>query len=138
MNKQILVDTNVFIYAIDQDSKFHKQAFEFLSNNDVELFTTSKNITETLVVLTRDKDLNLSTEECVKLLEDILIDIVILYPNELSLKIFYELISKYNAKGLWLHDIEIASIALAYGIDNIATKNITDFSRIKEINIVEI
>ncbi|MCU4137425.1 MAG: hypothetical protein MW689_000996 [Thermodesulfobacteria bacterium] len=58
MNKQILVNTNVFIYAIDQDSKFHKQAFKFLSNNkDVELFTTSKNITETLVVLTRDEDL---------------------------------------------------------------------------------
>lgn len=138
MNKQILVDTNVFIYAIDQDSKFHKQAFKLLSNNDVELFTTSKNITETLVVLARDEDLNLSPEECVKLLEDILIDIVILYPNELSLKIFYELIPKYNAKGLWLHDIEIPSIALAYGIDNIATKNIKDFSRIKEINIVEI
>ena len=76
MNKQILVDTNVFIYAIDQDSKFHKQAFKLLSNNDVELFTTSKNITETLVVLTRDEDLKLSPEECVKLLEDILIDIV--------------------------------------------------------------
>ncbi len=138
MNKQILVDTNIFIYAIDQDSKFHKQAFEFLSNNNTELFTTSKNITEILVVLTRDKDLNLSTEECVKLLEDILIDIVILYPNEVSFKIFSELVCKYNAKGLWLHDIEIASIALAYGIDNIATKNIKDFSRIKEINIVEI
>ncbi len=138
MNKQILVDTNVFIYAIDQDSKFHNQAFEFLSNTDLKLFTTSKNITETLVVLTRDEDLNLSIEECIKLLEDILVDIVILYPNELSLKIFFELVCKYNAKGLWIHDIEIASIALAYGIDRIATKNIKDFSKIEEISIVEI
>ena len=67
-----------------------------------------------------------------------MIDIVILYPNEMSLKIFYELISKYNTKGLQIHDIEIASLALAYGINSIATKNKKNFSRIKEINIVEI
>ncbi|MCU4137424.1 MAG: hypothetical protein MW689_000995 [Thermodesulfobacteria bacterium] len=57
-----------------------------------------------------------------------MIDIVILYPNEMSLKIFYELISKYNARRLWIHDIEIASIALLYGINSIATKNTKDFS----------
>ncbi len=138
MSRHILVDTNVFIYALDQDSKFHKQAFEFLSNSSARLFTTSKNVTEILVVLSRDKDLNLSTDECVELLKDVLADIAILYPNEVSLKIFFELVCKYSAKGLWVHDIEIASMAIAYGIENIATKNIKDFSRIEEINIIAI
>jgi len=41
---KILVDTNVFIYAFDESSQFHKKTVAILENEENELFTTTKNI----------------------------------------------------------------------------------------------
>jgi len=71
MNKSILVDTNVLIYAVDEDSKFHEGALNLLSNSQNNLFTTSKNISEFLVVLTRHNDIHLSTKECLDILDSL-------------------------------------------------------------------
>ena len=59
MDNSILVDTNVLIYAVDADSQFNEQAIKFLSDPALKLFTTSKNISEFLVILTRDTEINL-------------------------------------------------------------------------------
>jgi predicted nucleic acid-binding protein len=138
MNSSILIDTNILIYAIDADSRFHNSALELLLDPTLNLFTTSKNLSEFLVVLTRNKEIELSTTECFELLNSLLTDIIILYPNHTTFKIFQDLIRKYNPRGLWIHDVEIASIGLAYGISTIATKNISDFKRITEIKVIEI
>ena len=53
MSDRILIDTNILIYSIDVDSKFHHKSIKLLPNPDNELYTTSKNISEFLVVLTR-------------------------------------------------------------------------------------
>ena len=52
MNR-ILIDTNVLVYSIDKDSKFNSRALELLTNTNYDLYTTSKNLSEFLVVLTR-------------------------------------------------------------------------------------
>ena len=138
MNSSILIDTNILIYAIDADSRFHNSALKLLFDPTLKLFTTSKNLSEFLVVLTRNKEIELSTAECFELLNSLLTDINILYPNPTTFKIFQNLISKYNPRGLWIHDVEIASIGLAYGISTIATNNIADFKRIAEIEVIKI
>ena len=109
-----------------------------LSDTTVRFFVTSKNISEFLVVLTRDDDINISTAKCLEILNDLLADMEILYPNSMTIKVFYELVRKYNPRGLWIHDIEIASISIAHGISKIATMNISDFERIDEIEILPI
>jgi len=138
MNNLILVDTNVLIYAVDEDSKFHEGALNLLSNPKINLFTTSKNISEFLVVLTRHNEIDLSTKECLDILDSLLVNINVLYPNQMTMKVFYELLKKYNPKGLWIHDVEIASIAIAYEIFTIVTNNIADFKRIKELKIMKL
>ena len=138
MNNSVLVDTNVLIYAIDADSKFHQRALNFLCDPTIRFFTTSKNISEFLVVLTRNKEIDISTNECLELLNDLIEDIEILYPNPTTIKLFYDLIRKYNPRGLWIHDLEIASISISYGISKIVTNNIVDFKRIDEIDIIQI
>jgi predicted nucleic acid-binding protein len=138
MNSSILIDTNILIYAIDADSRFHNSALKLLFDPTLKLFTTSKNLSEFLVVLTRNKEIELSTAECFELLNSLLTDINILYPNPTTFKIFQNLISKYNPRGLWIHDVEIASIGLAYGILTIATNNIGDFKRLAEIEVIKI
>ena len=138
MNNSVLVDTNVLIYATDADSQFHDRALRFLLAPTIRLFTTSKNISEFLVVLTRNNEISLSTSECLEILNRLLIDIAILYPNPMTIKVFHDLIRKYNPRGLWIHDVEIASIGITHGISTIATNNIADFKRIDEIEIMQI
>ena len=64
MNNLVLVDTNILIYAIDAASQFYERALKFLSNDTLRFFTTSKNISEFLVVLTRNEEIDLSSAEC--------------------------------------------------------------------------
>ena len=44
MNSPVLIDTNIFIYAVDEDSQFHNGALTLLSGTETDLFTTAKNI----------------------------------------------------------------------------------------------
>jgi predicted nucleic acid-binding protein len=46
MSNSILIDTNVFVYAVDADSKFHQWALGVLSDSNRTLFTTSKNTSD--------------------------------------------------------------------------------------------
>lgn len=138
MDNSILVDTNVLIYAVDADSQFNNQAVKFLSDSALKLFTTSKNISEFLVVLTRNAEIELSSSECLDILSSLLSDIEILYPTPISMDFFQKLVRKYNPRGLWIHDVEIASIGMAHGISVIATNNSADFKRIAELEVIEI
>ncbi len=138
MNNSILVDTNVLIYAVDADSQFNNKAVKFLSDSALRLFTTSKNISEFLVVLTRNAEIELSSSECLDILSSLLSDIEILYPTPMSMDVFQKLVRKYNPRGLWIHDVEIASISMAHGISVIATNNSADFKPIAELEVIEI
>ena len=135
MNNRILVDTNILIYSIDADSKFHKRSLEVLLDPDKELYTTSKNISEFLVVLTRTKTVKINVIEALEILSELLTNINVLYPDKQTHLMFYELLKKYQPIGLRIHDFEIASISLANGIDTIATENRPDFKNIEEIKI---
>lgn len=68
MNNSVLLDTNVFIYALDADSKFHEQSKLFLQNPDYQLSTTSKNISEFLVVLTRTESVKIQITHAMDIL----------------------------------------------------------------------
>ena len=138
MKNALLVDTNVLVYAIDEDSRFHESATRILSDPTKDLFTTSKNISEFLVVLTRDPMCDLNTSDCLDLLDGLVGDFQILFPNHGSLGIFRRLVEKYEPRGLRIHDIEIASIAIAHGISVVATANVSDFGRISELDIEKI
>ncbi len=137
MNNRVLVDTNIFIYSLDVDSKFHQKSLEVLLDPEYKLYTTSKNISELLVVLTRAKSVKINIIEALEILSELLTNVTILYPNEQTLLIFYELLKKYKPSGLKIHDFEIASVALASGIDKIATENKSDFKNIEEIKILD-
>ncbi len=45
MNK-ILIDTNVLIYSIDEDSEFFESSRKMLFDDNYEIYTTSKNLSE--------------------------------------------------------------------------------------------
>ena len=134
MNK-LLVDTNLLVYTIDEDSIYFKEAQNILLDRSNDLYTTSKNLTEFLVVVTKIPQKSLSIREALDLVRDFTNFITILYPTPSSNVLFQEMIEKYNPTGLKIHDYEIASIALNHQINRIATFNKKDFLKIKEIEL---
>lgn len=136
MNK-LLLDTNILIYAIDQESKFFTDARKVLESSDYHLLTTSKNLSELLTVITRSSGYDLNMKLGLAILEEILTGVSVIYPNHESLARFLELIGRYEPVGLHIYDFEIISIALANGIDHIATFNRDDFKQVKEITLFD-
>ena len=136
MNR-ILVDTNVLVYSIDEDSRYNSRAKKLLTNPNYKLHTTSKNLSEFLVVLTKGIEIPLSINESVDLLEGLLNNLTVLYPSKNSYQKFKELLLKYNPKGFKIHDFEIISIGLQNGINQVATINVKDFVNIDELILEE-
>lgn len=137
MNK-LLIDTNIFVYGIDQDSQFFHQARNILDHSDAQLITTSKNLIEFLAVVTKSSGYNLKIKLALEIIEEIVQGINVTYPSKDSLAIFLELTERYKPIGLKVHDFEIISIGLAAGINNIATFNKKDFKAVKEISLVDL
>lgn len=134
---RLLIDTNVLIYGIDQDSKFYSPSRKILDHTNYQLVTTSKNLLEFLAVITRSSGYNLNTDLALEILDDIIQSMDVIYPSQDSLAIFLELMSRYNPSGLKVHDFEIISIGISEGIHQIATFNEKDFQDIKEITLHE-
>lgn len=137
---KLLIDTNILIYGIDEDSKFFKKSRQILDNPVFEhqLFTTSKNLVEFLTVTTRSSGYGLEIEKALKILSEIIQRIQIIYPSPDSFAILLNLAKHYRPLGLKIHDFEIISIGLASGIYKVATFNQKDFRAIKEISLLSL
>lgn len=131
----LLVDTNLLIYALDQKSEFHARARTLLYHSSYNLFTTSKNLTEFLAVTTRGQKPLLSIEAAVLMIEKIEQSLAILYPSPGSSAILRGLLRKYQPLGLRIHDFEIIAIGLSHRINLIGTKNERDFLGVDEIRV---
>lgn len=135
MNK-VFLDTNVLIYAIDQDSCFHLWARRFFNDEKIQCVTSSKNLSEFLSVVTKGESPALTTEDAVTAVKVFISNCLILYPDFISLRIFMSLLNTHEVKGLLVHDYEIASIALGNEITKLATANKKDFKNIEGLQLI--
>ncbi|MDQ6631321.1 MAG: PIN domain-containing protein, partial [Verrucomicrobiota bacterium] len=134
----LLADTNLLVYAFDENSQFYTSARNLLYGSNHELFTTSKNLCEFLAVVTRAKSPVVPISKALEMLEEIENKFVLLYPSPESSRIFRELLRKYQPVGLRIHDFEIIAIGLSYQINLIGTADGKDFSTVTEIQIAAI
>jgi len=129
---KVLVDTNIFIYALDKSSSYHLAANKILSNESLELYTTSKNISEYFAVCSK---LKVDIQKMVGFYEDMKNNIQIIYLSAGSLVHFEKPVEKYAPKGNRVFDVEIVSIMLHHDIKLISTFNGKDFIAISEVKI---
>ncbi|MEX1212438.1 MAG: type II toxin-antitoxin system VapC family toxin [Balneolaceae bacterium] len=135
---KLLVDTNVLIYGIDQDSQFYERARIILDSSNQELTTTSKNISEFLAVVTKAHGYGLSTTIALEILHEIIEGMEVLYPSHESMAIFLDLLDRHQVNGKNIHDLEIAGIAIAHGVIELATFNTKDFETIEELRLINV
>lgn len=131
---KILLDTNVLIYSVDEGSKYFRNA-QNLFSDDFELYTTSKNLSEFLSVVTRIPKNPLSLKNALLVIEDFISVMNVIYPSEKSYKVFIDLLRKYQPIGLQIHDFEIVSVGLSNQVSTIATFNEKDFKKVSEIEL---
>ena len=131
---KLLLDTNVLIYSIDEGSKYFKQANKIFTKQ-FELYTTSKNLSEFLAVITRIPKNPMSLKDALLVVKDFSDALTVIYPDEDSFKIFIDLLKQYQPVGLHIHDYEIISIALSNKIQTIATFNEKDFEKVNDIEL---
>ena len=134
MNR-VLVDTNIFVYGIDEDSIYYRQAKLILDQREKQLVTTSKNLTEFLSVVTKSSGYGLTSELALEIVEEIIQSVEVIYPSQESMAILLDLVHRYSPSGLRIHDFEIINIGLAHGIQKVATFNTKDFKSVKEITL---
>jgi predicted nucleic acid-binding protein len=127
---KVLVDTNILIYAKDIASIYHDASLIFLKQPD-EYFISIKNLTEYYAVVTKGEKPLLTPFEAWHDLEEFSSFFTVLYPTPVSQQHLAQLILQYAPKGILIHDFEITAIALANGINKIATFNKSDFQTIK-------
>ncbi len=131
----ILIDTNVLLYSFDKTSIFHAQSKALLQNEEMNLFITTKNISELFAVCSK---LKIEFSKTFGFYQELKENVTILKPTDQSLFHFETLLQKYNPIGNQVYDTEIVSIMLAHDLKNIATANIGDFKDFSEVEILEI
>ena len=133
MKIDIVIDSNIFLYALDAGNLYHSRAAALLNDDQYTLYTTTKNISEYFAVASK---LNINFVKAFAFYKQFSINTVILFPNAESLSVLEQLLQKYQPRGNKVFDIEIASIALSHQIDTIATFNTKDFDGISEISVL--
>jgi predicted nucleic acid-binding protein len=127
----LVLDTNVLIYGINEESEFFDRVREVLEDRQYSFYVTTKTISEFVSVLSKLDRYDVIENE----LPSILNNYTIIYPNKKSTKIFQELVNKYRPRGNKVFDIEIVSIMLSKKLKNIFTFNTQDFISVAEIYV---
>jgi len=133
----MLVDSNILVYAINADSSKHKIAKAFLKEFTTDLEVAHQNILESLRVLTHPKFAQVMS---VKNAMDAILSITsacrLLSPNYQTVYLTLEMIKKYKLSSDQVFDAYLAATALSNDIDTIATDNVADFKKLKELTII--
>ncbi len=119
---KILLDTNALIYALDRSSSFHENAKNLLEQENCEFYITTKNISEYFAVCTK---LNFNKQNIWGFYHELTENCQLLTPTASSIKIFEQLLQKYEPTGNRIYDVEIASVMLDNNINKLATANIS-------------
>lgn len=132
MNKRIL-DTNVLIYGMDAQSRYHAAALSILTDPAYALSISTKVVAEFFAVCSK---LKVSHADALKFFHEVKKNVDVLFPDAVSMGHFEQLIQKYQPVGNRVFDLEIVSVAMANSVPEIATANHSDFAGVTEIRVL--
>lgn len=133
----MLLDSNILVYAINSASPKHKKAQKFLQDNVGNLDIAHQNILESIRILTHPKfAYPMKVKDVLEAVSNIVVGCNLISPNYQTAYIALEMIKKYKMFSDKVFDCYLAATALSNSIDSIATDNIKDFKKFKEIKVV--
>ncbi len=133
----ILVDSNVLVFAINRDSAKHLAAQAFLRKHTNSLVVAHQNILETYRVLTHPSfSTPMLSADAKEAIDRITASASLIAPNYKSLALWQALTRKHSLVGNSTFDAYLAATALVAGITTIATDNTKDFRRFEELKLL--
>ncbi|OGV97100.1 hypothetical protein A2W24_00125 [Microgenomates group bacterium RBG_16_45_19] len=133
----MLIDSNVFIYALNSASPKHQAARLFLRARAGEAVVAHQNILEVTRVMSHPAfPAKLALKIVIKAVEQVVKPMRIIYPNEETYFVYQELIRKYALEGNRVFDVYLAATAITNGIRKIATDDEKHFRVLEEIKVV--
>ena len=137
----VLLDTNVLVYATNEDSPFHPQARQILDralSGELEAAITLQILAEYYAVITdpRRVDHPLTPEEAREQIEALLAGEIQLLPlQEGTSHRLVELGERYEIRAQEIYDAQVVATLLEGGIPLLWTANEQDFRRYQEIEV---
>lgn len=138
----ILIDTNVLLRSVQTFHPMHVvavRALEVLMQREEPLVITIQNIAEFWNVATRpaaNNGLGFTIEEAQEELIKLEGFFQILSENASSYAAWKTLLIANRVSGIQVHDARLVAVMKAYGIAQIVTFNVSDFTRFPEIEAI--
>ncbi|MDP3955358.1 MAG: PIN domain-containing protein [bacterium] len=130
----MIVDSNILVYSINISSPKHKASQNFLQKNIGRLEVAHQNIFESLRVLSHPKFPSpMKVKDALGAIENILKACSIISPDYRTHRLALALIKKYDLSSDKVFDAYLVATALSNDIETIATDNIRDLGKFKEI-----
>jgi len=135
--KQILIDSNILVYAINESSTKNKAAQVYLQDHVQQLVVTHQNITETLRVLTHNKfTYPMPLTDAITAVTSITDMCHLISPDSTTIYLALELIKKHGLASDKIFDAYLVATALSAGVATIATDNSKDFTFFEGITVI--
>lgn len=133
----MLIDSNILVYALNTTSPKHQASRLFLHSRITEAVIAHQNILEVTRVLTHPMfQSKISIKAAARAMEQVAKSMKVIYPNEDTIWIYRELLTKYSLEGNRVFDVYLAATALSNGITEIATDNDKHFRVFEEIKVI--
>jgi predicted nucleic acid-binding protein len=141
METTYLIDTNILVYAYNEDVEFHEEALKILENalnKNINAAIADKSLFEFFAIITDKKRVEspITVDEAIEII-DFLVDsnIKIIYSSPFSFLKTLELTKKYQMKKQDIFDINLVALMIQNKIDTIITADDKHFKDVKEIKV---
>ena len=132
----MLIDSNILIYAINIASTKHEVAQKFIKNTKENFAIADQNIFETLRIITHPRfPKPMEPKAAVNAISRLVESFQIIIPNPKTQFLAFQLIDKFEIRGIRVFDAYLAATALSNDIDTIATDNVRDFKVFSQITV---
>lgn len=143
-SEPILFDSNIFVYAHNEDSPLHPAALNSIAKvikSEISGVLTSQNLLEFYSVITDKRRLSnpLTPELASELVNNYLASpFEIIYPNLNTNAIMMELLKKSKLKDGQIFDAYLVATMRSCNIRHIITANIKDFEKFDGISVLDL
>ena len=144
MSKKILLDTNILIYGLDDQSPFYKSCKKILedgfSSNEKLFYIPDKVLYELFRIFTSKAfSKKISPKEAQSAFDYFATSSAYekIFPTENTLSLVSELLKLKPSKNKNIFDLVVTALALENSIETIYTKNTKDFPELPNLRIID-
>ncbi len=142
MQTTFLIDSNVLVYAFNEDVQFHKKARELVDkavNGNFSAVIADKNLFEFFVIITDSRRVEkpLTIEDACDLIDFLVTSgIRVIHASAFVLLKAFELAKKYQVSRQEFFDMVLVATMLEHNINLIMTANDKHFEKMDEIEVI--